>query len=147
MPGTFLASYLINTPLGRTKTTAFSLMLAGVLCVAFIIPFSFTGLLILSSVAWFLVFIGYSGKYTITPESYYADIRSKSVAIHSIFGQVGGIITNFVAGTMMYYELFDWLVIMYSACLVISGVVCLFIKETKGLDIDSHLSLSSTKKL
>jgi hypothetical protein len=93
------------------------------------------------------VFIGYSGKYTITPESYYADIRSKSTAIHSMIGHLGGIITTFIAGTLMYYDLFLLVVTMYAGVLILAGIAACFVRETRGLDIDSHLNLSGTKQL
>jgi hypothetical protein len=76
MPGTFLAAWMVDTKLGRCWTTGINYFLAGVLSFIYIFDFSYIEILCLSSFSWLVMYIGYSGQFTITPESYPANIRN-----------------------------------------------------------------------
>jgi len=75
IPGVFLAAKSIDSCFGRKWTGALGLLICGICSFVYIADIPFIAVIIVSAISWFFLYYGYSGLYTITPESLYTSVR------------------------------------------------------------------------
>ena len=101
IPGVLVATKMVNTFLGRKWTGALGMMGAGVCSFVYIWDITFVAVIILSSISWFFLFIGYAGLHTLTPESFFTSVRGLGQGIAGCMSRVGAIFTSFILGSML----------------------------------------------
>jgi len=99
-------------------------------------------IVVLSSLSWLLLYVGYSGQFTITPESYPADVRSFGQSLSNVCGRTGAIINSLVLGALLSLGFFEVAISIIACEMIGEGLVAMTIPETKGSDADRHLSFS-----
>lgn len=88
--------------------------------------------MIFTSVIYFNLYLGFAGLYTIAPESFPTQIRSTAYGLVCIMGRIGGISAPIVSGSLLSIPNGHFfLMCIYAACIVCSGLLLLSIKETR----------------
>ncbi|KAI8099794.1 major facilitator superfamily domain-containing protein [Halteromyces radiatus] len=101
VPGSVMASYLIETRLGRKGTMAFSAFGSALALFLFSIIDSRITMLISSSSVSFLATLLYAVIYGYTPEVFDTAVRGTAVGTASGLGRVAGIISPIVSGILL----------------------------------------------
>ena len=131
IPGILLASWLINTRLGRKWTTAIPFFIRGVTSLIFLFSQSVYAVTGCTMIANFLSYMGWGAIYTIVPEFYDTSIRSFGVGWANLMAKIGALIAPTMTGYML--EVSFTLTILFLAvfCMLV-GVISAFMKETRG---------------
>ncbi|KAG0173635.1 hypothetical protein DFQ30_007400 [Apophysomyces sp. BC1015] len=100
VPGSVMASYLIETRLGRKGTMASSAFGSSAALFIFSVIDSRTTMLISSSLVSFLVTLLYAVVYGYTPEVFDTTVRGTAVGTASGLGRIAGIASPIVSGIL-----------------------------------------------
>ncbi|CAO3576598.1 unnamed protein product [Absidia cylindrospora] len=100
VPGSVMASYMIETRLGRKGTMAFSAFGSAMALFLFSVIKSRTAMLLSSSSVSFLATLLYAVIYGYTPEVFDTVIRGTAVGSASGFGRVAGIASPILSGVL-----------------------------------------------
>ncbi|KAI8338683.1 major facilitator superfamily domain-containing protein [Chlamydoabsidia padenii] len=100
VPGSVMASYLIETRLGRKGTMAISAFGASIALFLFSVIGSRTAMLISSSSVSFMATLLYAVIYGYTPEIFDTAIRGTAVGTSSGLGRVAGIVSPILSGIL-----------------------------------------------
>ncbi|KAI8340609.1 major facilitator superfamily domain-containing protein [Chlamydoabsidia padenii] len=101
VPGSVMASYMIETRLGRKGTMAFSAFGSALALFLFSIIDSRMTMLISSSSVSFLATLLYAVIYGYTPEVFDTSVRGTAVGTSSGLGRVAGIISPIASGILL----------------------------------------------
>lgn len=133
--GVLFSSRLIETSVGRKYTIVIAAILSGIFNVSFITRPPYWLLLILSTLSISMNNIAWSAIYTITPESYRTDVRNTGVGWANSCAKLGGILGVLIGGALQELG-FEVSVGMSCLMFIISGMLALFLQETRGKNID-----------
>jgi len=131
IPGILLASWLINTKLGRKWTTAIPFFISGLLSLVFFFSQSIYAVIVCTMVYNFYQYMGWGAMYTIVPEFYDTNIRSFGVGWANLMAKVGGILAPTITGYMLEVS-FTMTILFLAVCGMLVGVISAFMKETRG---------------
>jgi putative MFS transporter len=137
IPGILLATWMVETRLGRRWTLSIALVLSGLCVFLFLIAMDYWMVLGASTLMLFFSLMAYSAQYTITPESYPTAIRSTGMGWCSAMSRTAGVITPAVAGLLFSLKGGTEIVLVVCvAFFAVAGVLAAFLRETRGRIID-----------
>jgi putative MFS transporter len=131
LPGILLASWLINTALGRKWTTAIPFFISGLLSLVFFFFQSIYAVTICTMIYSFFAYMGWGAIYTIVPESYDTSIRSFGVGWTILMAKIGGILAPTITGYMLEVS-FTLTIFFLAVCGMLAGIISAFMRETRG---------------
>jgi predicted MFS family arabinose efflux permease len=77
-----------------------------------------------------------------SPESFNTNVRGLGLGICTGLDRIASALSALLTGYLVTHML-DWVAFtLFAVCFVVAGVLCLFCKETKEVDVDKHLKLS-----
>ncbi|KAI8139532.1 major facilitator superfamily domain-containing protein [Fennellomyces sp. T-0311] len=132
VPGSVLASFMIETRLGRKGTMALSSFGSSVALVIFMIIKSRTMMLLSSSAVSFLVTLLYAVIYGYTPEVFDTSVRGTAVGTASGLSRVAGIISPIVCGILFSIKPSFPLYVSFVGFGIVGVCVILLPYETRG---------------
>ena len=101
IPGILLATWLVETFLGRKWTMSISLIISGVAIYMFVLTDNGTQLLVFSVLMSFFSMLAYSAQYTITPELYPTSMRTMGVGACSCLNRSAAILSPLLSGGLV----------------------------------------------
>lgn len=132
VPGSFFATSLIETRIGRRGTMALSAFGTAIGFCLFTTTTSRAGQLGFSCLSAFLANIMYGVIYTYTPEVFAVDVRGTATGIASALGRITGASAPILSGVLLNIALNVPLYVA-AACLVSSGICMILLPlETRG---------------
>lgn len=138
--GVLAASLLVDTKLGRKYTVVVPFVMAGGSSLLLFFDQGFLLTIGFTSLLNFCIVMAYGALYTITPESYTAEIRNTGCGWANTWARGGGIIAPPLVGALLGYS---WglsvCLVSFAGFLVAGGSLGVFLKETR-----STLSSSET---
>lgn len=139
IPGIVLATWMVETRLGRRWTQSVALVLSGLCVFLFLVAVDYWMVLGASTLMFFFSLMAYSAQYTITPESYPTAIRSTGMGWCSAMSRTAGVLTPTVAGLLFSAPGGTAIVLVICvAFFAVAGLIAAFLKETRGRVIDSE---------
>jgi len=131
VPGSMIASWMIETRLGRKGTMALSALgSAGALFIFSVISSRITMLLSSSAVS-FLATLLYAVIYGYTPEVFTTEVRGTAVGTASALGRIAGIISPIVSGILLTVNTVLPLYVSVIGFVIVGGCVLLLPVETR----------------
>ncbi|KAH8552568.1 major facilitator superfamily domain-containing protein [Umbelopsis sp. PMI_123] len=131
VPGSVIASWMIETRLGRKGTMALSAFgSAGALFIFSVISSRITMLLSSSAVS-FLATLLYAVIYGYTPEVFTTEVRGTAVGTASALGRIAGIVSPIASGILLTISTVVPLYVSVIGFVVVGGCVLLLPVETK----------------
>ena len=136
IPGIALASYTVETCLGRKGTVAVGYFLCGLSCWLFMVSNSYLEVLVFSCGIYLFSFTGYSAAYTLVSESYPTEIRSLGVGWTHAWCKFGGFVSPLTVGVLLQNEGGLYIsILIVGFCFSVVGVLALLTTETRNRSI------------
>ncbi|ORX46482.1 MFS general substrate transporter [Hesseltinella vesiculosa] len=132
VPGSVLASYMIETRLGRKGTMALSAFGSALSLFFFSIISSRITMLISSSAVSFLATLLYAVIYGYTPEVFDTNIRGTAVGSASGLGRVAGIISPILSGVLLTVRMTLPLYVSVAGFVMVGICILLLPYETRS---------------
>ncbi|CAG9321162.1 naiP_5 [Blepharisma stoltei] len=132
IPGAFLASYLINTKLGRKYTLMLSMSITS-LAIYFFIFIEHIVLVILVIMMFALVNLASFGSlFTLSPEIYPAEIRNSAMGFFFTWSRIGSSTSPFIGGMILDLENGKEIALaLFASGYLIASLCAIFIEETR----------------
>ncbi|KAI8927377.1 major facilitator superfamily domain-containing protein [Entophlyctis helioformis] len=105
VPGSLLATYMVETQLGRIWTMALSTLGTACALSLFTVFTSSVGQVVVSGIASLLQNIMYGVLYSYSPEVFRTEFRGTAVGIASALGRITGTIAPILTGVLMEHDL------------------------------------------
>ncbi|KIM89212.1 hypothetical protein PILCRDRAFT_813136 [Piloderma croceum F 1598] len=130
-PGPILGAYLVETPLGRRGSLAWSTFVTAIFCVVFVIvdgPLAIRASTVGISLCATTM---YAVLYGWTPEIFGTKVRGTACGIASALSRIGGMIAPLLGGTLL---MIDRSFPVYTSVVIfaIAGICVLMLKEDAG---------------
>ena len=137
IPGILLATWMVETRMGRRWTQSIALFLSGVCVFGFLVAMDYWMVLGASTLMFFFSLMAYSAQYTITPESYPTEIRSTGMGWCSAMSRLAGVLTPVVVGGLFTLPGGETIVLIICVVFfVAAGGFAIFLRETRGKVIE-----------
>lgn len=137
IPGIFLATWMVETRMGRRWTQAVALLLSGLCVFLFLIALDYWMIMVTSTLMFFFSLMAYSAQYTITPESYPTEIRSTGMGWCSAMSRIAGVLTPVVVGALFSLEAGREIVLAICVAFFgVGGLLAALLRETRGKVIE-----------
>ncbi|KAG2177534.1 hypothetical protein INT44_008046 [Umbelopsis vinacea] len=131
VPGSVIASWMIETRLGRKGTMALSAFGSAIALFVFSVISSRITMLLSSSAVSFLATLLYAVIYGYTPEVFTTEVRGTAVGTASALGRIAGIISPIVSGILLTISTVLPLYVSVVGFVLVGGCVMLLPVETK----------------
>jgi len=139
IPGIVLATWMVETRLGRRWTQSLAMGLSGLCVFLFLVAVDYWMVLGASTLMFFFSLMAYSAQYTITPESYPTAIRSTGMGWCSAMSRTAGVLTPAAAGLLFSVPGGTAIVLIICvAFFAVGGVLAAFLRETRGRVIETE---------
>lgn len=141
VPSILLATFLVQTPVGRKWTLAVPFIVSGVFACMFMFAESYSlvrhmQIMLFSTLNNLCSLMGFSAMYTITPESYGTEVRNMGVGFVNALGKFGAIAGPFVLGMILDFDGGKTIALSgASIVLVLTGFLSGMLYETRGRSI------------
>ncbi|KAM3579732.1 hypothetical protein VKS41_007816 [Umbelopsis sp. WA50703] len=131
VPGSVMASWMIETRLGRKGTMALSAFGSSGALFIFSVISSRVTMLLSSSAVSFLATLLYAVIYGYTPEVFTTEVRGTAVGTASALGRIAGIISPIVSGILLTISTVLPLYVSVVGFVLVGGCVLLLPVETR----------------
>ncbi|KAG0358020.1 hypothetical protein BG005_002821 [Podila minutissima] len=132
VPGSVLATFMIEGRLGRRYTMALSTFGTAIATILFALLSDHTALTIFSAILSLLSTLSYAVLYSYTPEVFPSDIRGTACGVAAAMSRLAGILSPLLMGYLLSINISIPLYVSFAA-FAISGVLMCFLPiETRG---------------
>ena len=131
VPGKLLATYSVDSPLGRKWTTAIGFTTTGICLIGFVFTTNFGLVMLCTSVYYFLVNMGLSSLFTQGQELYGGQNRSSASGFLMGMARIGSAVGPVVAGSLYDFGGIAMAVSINIACFIFIGLLALSLRETR----------------
>ncbi|KAG0093337.1 hypothetical protein BGZ92_006203 [Podila epicladia] len=132
VPGSVLATFMIEGRLGRRYTMAISTFGTAIATILFAVLSDHTALTIFSAILSLLSTLNYAVLYSYTPEVFPSDIRGTACGVAAAMSRLAGILSPLLMGYLLSINTSIPLYVSFAA-FAISGVLMCFLPiETRG---------------
>mmetsp|Transcript_25473 Transcript_25473/g.44319 ORF Transcript_25473/g.44319 Transcript_25473/m.44319 type:complete len:459 (+) Transcript_25473:2641-4017(+) len=132
VPACYIAYKLLDTRMGRKWSIIIYTFTSGVFMFAFLLVQNFAGIVAVSSLCIAFNYMGWSGFYTMTPETYPTEIRSLGSGWIAIILKLASMVSPFITGTMIQSIGVTPVIILFAVLMCGAGMIGLLMKETRG---------------
>ncbi|CAG9321160.1 naiP_3 [Blepharisma stoltei] len=132
IPGIFLASFLVNTKLGRKHTLLLSLAITSFSVYLFIFLEHIVAVIIVIMMLASVNFASFGSLFTLSPEIYPTEIRNSAMGFFFTWSRIGSSISPFIGGMILDIENGKEVALaLFASGYLIASLSTVFIEETR----------------